>query len=141
MLQLSFYLLNFREYSGIESAWLGVHFIDSQYRNVNGDNLPDDVLNAFGDSSEDHCLLYKVATNPLYEVGSLGSSRPYSFNSCDEFRPKAGICTRRKHGKRFQLCRLCFDKHVIKKVMQVLQATHFVFIESLFVDLNYLRLK
>lgn len=136
-------MLNFREYSGIESAWLGVHFIDSQYRNVNGDNLPDDVLNVFGDASEDFCLLHVlVATNPSNLVDSSGPSRPYSFNSCDEFRCKAGICTRRKHGKRFHLCRLYFDEHVIEnKVMQMLQATHFVFIESLFVDLNYLRLK
>lgn len=75
---------------GIRSAWLGVHFIDGQYRNVNGDDFPDDVLNVTSDPPEDSCLQFgqkSVLYNDLY-----------SFHSCDTSGSMAGICTRSKLG-------------------------------------------
>lgn len=83
--------------TGIKSAWLGVHFIDGQYRNVNGDDFLVGVLNDLSDPPEDSCLqLMLPHTDGQNSVYMHNDS--YSFHSCDTSISMAGICTRSKHG-------------------------------------------
>lgn len=103
-LKFSFNLFNFRVYTGIESAWLGVHFIDEQHRNVNGDELPDrvnDLTNA-----PDNCLqLYVVPADSEVKYPSY----QHSFLSCGNTTSMAGVCTKLKHGKCLHLHYISFD--------------------------------
>lgn len=103
-LKFSFNLLNFRVYTGIESAWLGVHFIGDQHRNVNGDELPESVIDLT--NAPDNCLqLYVVPA----DSGVQYPNYQHSFISCGNTTPMAGVCTRLKHGKCLYLHYICFD--------------------------------
>lgn len=99
-LSISFQILLSRGYTGIDSAWMGVHFIDNQYRNVNGDDFLVGVLNVLSNPPEDSCLQLMLSDNTSNANGV--NSNPYdshSFHSCDTSRSMAGICTRSKQGK------------------------------------------
>lgn len=90
-------------YTGIESAWLGVHSIDEQHRNVNGDEIPERFI--YLPNAPDNCL-------KLYAGSQSGQQYPncqHALLSCDNTTSMAGVCTRIKHGKCLHLHYICSD--------------------------------
>lgn len=117
-LYLLFNLFKPRAYTGIESAWLGVHSIDGQHRNVNGDDFPEGVIITTDDP--DNCLQLHVSNLTL----------PSLFHPCDNTRSMAGVCTRLKYGKCLHLLTLIiylFRCQRKKRLVYQVLVTHHIF--------------